>query len=152
MYIFWIMSLPYPQESLGEYIRRLRTGYGMSQLELATIADVHIQSLGKIERGKTTKLNHKTMRGLAYALQIPSEYLDSVVKQIPVDDNAVIKFCPCCWSPGTPPEMMWTNTRSQYCFLCGTKLRNDCANCHEPITSLKFRFCPYCGSPYKTQI
>jgi len=76
---------------------------------LATKADVHIQSLGKIERGKTTKLNHKTMCGLAYALQIPSEYLDSVVKNIPVQDNIIIKFCPSCWSPGTPLETIWTN-------------------------------------------
>ncbi len=143
------MSLPNPQESLGEYIKRLRTSWGMSQIELATKADVHIQSLGKIERGKTTKLNQKTLRGLAYALQIPPEYLDSVVKHIPVQDNATIKFCPSCWSPGTPPEAMWLSVRAQYCFLCGTKLRNDCVSCHEPITSLKFRFCPYCGSQYK---
>ncbi len=146
------MSLPHPQESLGEYIRRLRISCGMSQAELATKADVHIQSLGKIERGKTTKLNHKTMCGLAYALQIPSEYLDSVVKNIPVQDNIIIKFCPSCWSPGTPPETIWTNIRSQYCFLCGTKLRNNCPNCHQLITSLQFRFCPYCGSPYKDKI
>ncbi|MCC5603880.1 hypothetical protein LC586_33100 [Nostoc sp. CHAB 5714] len=33
--------------------------------------------------------------------------------------------------------------------MCGTALRNSCAKCNEPITSLKFRFCPYCGFPYK---
>ncbi|MEH1836196.1 MAG: zinc ribbon domain-containing protein [Nostoc sp.] len=37
--------------------------------------------------------------------------------------------------------------RSQFCFLCGTALGNSCTQCNEPITSLKFRFCPYCGFP-----
>ncbi|TVP65812.1 MAG: zinc ribbon domain-containing protein, partial [Nodularia sp. (in: Bacteria)] len=52
-------------------------------------------------------------------------------------------------TPGTAPEEIWLSPRSQYCFLCGTALRNSCANCNEPVTSLKFRFCPYCGFPYK---
>ncbi|WP_375503556.1 zinc ribbon domain-containing protein [uncultured Nostoc sp.] len=36
-----------------------------------------------------------------------------------------------------------------FCFLCGTGLRNSCARCNEQITSFQFRFCPYCGFPYK---
>ncbi|WP_308189080.1 zinc ribbon domain-containing protein [Nostoc mirabile] len=42
--------------------------------------------------------------------------------------------------------------RSKFCFLCGTGLRNSCASCKEPITSVKFRFCPYCGFPYKESV
>ncbi|MEH2448098.1 MAG: hypothetical protein V7K18_20715 [Nostoc sp.] len=33
--------------------------------------------------------------------------------------------------------------RSKFCFLCRTGLCNSCAKCDKPITSLKFRFCPY---------
>ncbi|WP_448270300.1 hypothetical protein [Nostoc sp. DSM 114159] len=30
--------------------------------------------------------------------------------------------------------------RSQFCFLCGTGLRNSCTQCNEPITSLTPNF------------
>jgi len=36
------------------------------QKEVAAKAGVHLQSIGKVERGKTAKLNHKTKNGLAY--------------------------------------------------------------------------------------
>ena len=142
-------STPEPHESLADYLRRLRTASQMSQKELANRANIHLQSLGKIERGKTTRLNHKTLRGLAYALSIPSQYLETVCKGIPIQSQQVLKFCPKCWIPGTPPDSMWTDVRSKYCFACGERLLNRCASCHEPIVSLKFRFCPYCGKSYK---
>ncbi|WP_228059576.1 hypothetical protein [Plectonema radiosum] len=28
-------------------------------------------------------------------------------------------------------------------------MRDRCVSCNEPIMSLKFRFCPYCGQSYK---
>lgn len=142
-------NAPESDESLADYVKRIRLSLGMSQSELALRAGVHLQSLGKIERGKTSKLNQRSLRGLAYALQVPTEYLDAVVKGVAVSDTDVIKFCPRCWTPGTAPEDVWLLGRSQFCFLCGTRLRNNCANCGELITSLKFRFCPYCGFPYK---
>jgi hypothetical protein len=116
---------------------------------LAHKAGIHIQSLGKIERGKTTKLNTKSQRGLAIALQVPSEYLDAVSRGVPVSTSDALKFCPQCWTPGTALEEFWLSPRSQFCFLCGTALRDSCANCNEPVMSLKFRFCPYCGFAYK---
>ena len=142
-------NTPLPQESLALYVKRIRTSLGISQTELALKAGIHLQSLGKIERAMTTKLNSKSQRGLAYALQIPSEYLDAAVRGTPIGASDSLKFCPHCWQPGTPPEEIWLLVRSQCCFLCGTRLRNSCANCNEPITSLKFRFCPYCGKTYK---
>ncbi|WNN92037.1 zinc ribbon domain-containing protein [Gloeocapsopsis dulcis] len=45
---------------------------------------------------------------------------------------------------------MWLNPRSKYCFSCGTQLRERCVSCNEPIKSIKFRFCPYCGNAYKS--
>lgn len=140
---------PEPHESLSDYIRRLRLEQKMSQKELALKANIHLQSLGKIERGQTTRLNQKTTRGLAYALSIPVEYLEAVCKGIPVSTIKTLKFCPNCWKPGAAPELMWTDVRSKYCFACGTPLRERCAGCNEPILSLKFRFCPYCGRPYQ---
>lgn len=142
-------NTPQSQESLAEYVKRIRNALGLSQTELANIAGIHIQSLGKIERGLTTKLNTKSHRGLAIALQVPSEYLDAVSRGIPINCADRLKFCPQCWTPGTTLEDFWLSPRSLFCFLCGTALRDSCANCHEPITSLKFRFCPYCGTPYK---
>ena len=141
-------SPPEPNESLASYIRRLRISTSLTQNELANRARIHLQSLGKIETGKTTRLNQKTLRGLAYALSIPVEYLSAVCKGVPVSTNRALKFCPRCWTPGTPPDPMWTEVRSLYCFACGNLLRSSCSTCNEPIMSLQFRFCPYCGQSY----
>jgi DNA-binding XRE family transcriptional regulator len=143
---------PTPQETLADYVRRVRTSLGLSQRELADKAGVHLQSVGKIERGQTTRLNQKPKSGLAYALGIPVEYLDAVCKGVAVEAIAALKFCPTCWTPGTSPDPMWTSTRSKYCFACGSTLCDRCSNCNEVIVSLKFRFCPYCGQSYKKEI
>jgi DNA-binding XRE family transcriptional regulator len=141
---------PKPDESITQYLRRLRQILGISQRELASKAGVHPQSIGKLERGITSKLNQKTRNGLAYALAIPVEYLDAVCKGLAVTEIGALKFCPQCWTPGTAPDPLWTNLRSKYCFACGSQLRDRCSNCKELIQSLKFRFCPYCGIAYKS--
>ncbi|WP_228371306.1 zinc ribbon domain-containing protein [Trichormus azollae] len=86
---------------------------------------------------------------MAAALPIPQEYLDAVVKQIPLETVTALKYCPQCWIPGTAPDPMWTSLRSKYCFAYGTSLRSRCRSCNEPIMLLTFRFCPYCGQSYK---
>ena len=71
-------NTPLPKETAGDYIKRLRVELRMSQNQLANAAGIHLHSLGKIERGITTRLSHKTRRGLARALSIPSEYLEAI--------------------------------------------------------------------------
>lgn len=141
---------PASGETLAAYIRRVRMSLGLSQKELAEQAGIHLQSVGKIERGQTTRLNQKPKSGLAYALNIPVEYLDAVCRGVAMEAIASLRFCPNCWIPGTPPDPMWTSIRSKYCFACGSALCDRCSGCNEPITSLKFRFCPYCGKSYKS--
>ena len=85
---------PQAEESLADYIRRMRTKRGLSQKSLAEQAGIHLQSVGKLERGKTAKLNHKTQNGLAYALQIPAEYLEAVWRGVSIQSSPSIKFCP----------------------------------------------------------
>lgn len=143
---------PKPDESLGKYVHRQRRRLGFTQKEVAAKAGIHTQSLGKLERGQTAQLNHKTKQGLAYALQIPVEYLEAVCRGTPVNPSQDLKFCPQCWTPGAPPDPLWLHLRAKYCFACGALLRNQCVNCHQPITSLKHRFCPYCGTPYKAEL
>ena len=63
-------NTPLPQEKVGDYIKRLRVELKMSQNQLADSAGIHLHSLGKIERGITTRLSYKTRRGLARALSI----------------------------------------------------------------------------------
>lgn len=140
---------PKPTEPLGRYIQRVREELSLTQAELSQKARVHVQTIRKIESGATSRLNQKAKSGLAAALSIPQEYLDAVVKQVPIERVTTLKFCPLCWTPGTTLDPMWTNLRSKYCFACGTVLRDKCVSCHEPILSLKFRFCPYCGESYK---
>jgi hypothetical protein len=125
---------------------------GLSQKELAEKAGIHSQSVGKIERGQTTRLKQKPKNGLALALGVPEEYLEAAYKGKRVDAIATLKFCPQCWLPGTPPDPMWTSPRSKCCFACGTALCDRCSNCGESIASLKFRFCPYCGKSYKSEL
>ncbi|XGV97335.1 MAG: zinc ribbon domain-containing protein [Leptolyngbya sp. BL-A-14] len=141
---------PTPEETLANYVRRVRTSLGLSQKELAERAGLHLQSVGKIERGQTTRLKQTPKSGLAHALNVPVEYLDAICKGVAVEAIASLKFCPQCWLPGTPPDAMWTHPRAKHCFACGNQLRDRCGSCKEPIISLKFRFCPYCGKPYKT--
>ncbi len=142
---------PNPDEALADYVKRVRASLGLTQKELATKAGVHLQSLGKIERGITTKLNRHSRNGLAYALQIPVEYLEAMSRGTPIPTSTSLKFCPHCWVPGTPPESIWMEVRAKYCFLCGCQLQQRCRQCQEPITSLKHRFCPYCGTAYKLE-
>lgn len=142
-------SAPNIGESLGEYVCRLRTTLGLSQKEVAMKAGIHAQSYGKLERNKTRSLNRKTKRGLATALQIPSDYLDAVCRGTVISSTQGIRFCPQCWKPGTPPDSIWLHSQAQYCYICGMKLRDRCVSCEEQITSLKHRFCPYCGTAYQ---
>lgn len=141
--------VPNTGESLGNYVRRLRTGLGLSQTEVAAKAGIHAQSYGKLERDLTRTLNRRTKQGLASALGIPSDYLDAVCRGTDVSPNQGIRFCPKCWQPGTPPDSLWLHSRAKYCYECGTQLREQCVSCNEQITSLKHRFCPYCGTPYQ---
>ncbi len=142
-------NLPQNGESLAEYLRRVRTSLKLSQGEMARKAGIHIQSLGKIELGKTTRLSRKTKSGLARVLGISEDYLDAVCRGVPVTEGKQLKICPKCWTPGTEADPVWLDRRSKYCFICGTPLRDRCSRCHEPIPSLKFRFCGYCGQPYQ---
>jgi DNA-binding Xre family transcriptional regulator len=140
---------PIQGETLAQYVRRLRTSLKLSQGEMATKAGIHIQSLGKLELGKTNRLNAKTLKGLSGALEIPEDYLEAVCRGVPVTSIQGLKLCPNCWVPGTNPEAIWMESRSKYCFICGTALRSSCQSCNERIMSVKFKFCPYCGQSYK---
>lgn len=142
---------PQPHESLQQYVRRLRSSRHLSQAQLSQAAGVHRQTIGKIEKGITQRLNQRARSGLAHALAIPVEYLDAVCDGAPVPPTPVqLKVCPRCWVPGSPPDSLWRDLRSHYCFACGTALLKGCPQCQEPIGSLKFRFCPYCGTAYKS--
>ncbi|MHC5770722.1 MAG: double zinc ribbon domain-containing protein [Nostoc sp.] len=140
---------PLGEEGLANYVQRLRGQISLTQKELSFKAGIHIQTIRKIEGGQTSRLNQKAKSGLAAALGIPPEYLDAAAKKISPETITTLKFCPKCWTPGTTPDQMWTDLWSKYCFACGTALRNRCVSCNEPIMSLKFKFCPYCGANYK---
>lgn len=142
-------NAPSPEEALAEYIRRIRTGLALSQKALAEKSGLHLQSLGKIERGKTTRLNQKSRRALAAALEVREEYLEKLSGGVTTQPVQTIKICPNCWISGSAPEAMWSHPRSKFCFACGTGLRSRCAGCGEAMASFRFRFCPHCGRPYK---
>lgn len=148
MYTTDLSKAPKPQETLDSYIKRLREELHLSQRELAEAAGLHLQSLGKLERGKTSRLNQKTKQGLALAFDIPQEYLDAVCQGRPVEEIQKKQFCPNCWKGTAQPEPTWMLRQAKYCLLCGTQLLHSCQKCHEPISSFKHRFCPVCGTSY----
>ena len=142
-------ALPQPDESLQDYVRRQRQQRGWTQSQLSAAAGVHRQTIGKIEKGQSQRLNSRVRRSLALALKIPQDYLDAICQGTEVPGVTRLKFCPQCWVPGTLPESMWTDPRSHFCFSCGSQLKHQCHQCNEPIVSLQFRFCPHCGTAYK---
>lgn len=139
---------PQVEETLAQYVRRVRISLDLSQEAMAVRAKIHPQSLVRIESGKTTRLSQKTKGGLAQALGIPENYLDAISRGVPITEVQQLKICPNCWQPGTEADPMWLDHRSNYCFRCGDRLRDRCTNCQSFIPSLKFRFCPYCGQSY----
>ena len=139
-------------ESLADYLVRIRKFLQMTQFELAQAAGIHSRSVGKIERGLTTKLNQKTLRGLGVALSVPLEFLEAVSKGQEVQPEQGVKFCHQCWSPGHAADPMWQNVKAKFCYLCGSQLRANCANCGELVISTRHRFCPICGHPYKKSV
>lgn len=142
-------TAPLPGESLGRYVQRRRQELGLTQKAAATKAGIHPQSFGKLERQQTRQLNRKTKQGLAYALGVPEAYLEAACTGEAVGPSEGLQFCPQCWVPGTAPHALWLHLQARYCLMCGTALRHRCISCDEPITSLKHRFCPYCGTAYK---
>lgn len=142
-------NIPQSGETLAKYVRRLRKKLKLSQGELAERAGLHSQSIGKIELGKTVRLNSKTKTSLAKILAIPEDYLEAVCRGVAVQETQSLKLCFQCWQPGTEAEFYWLDRRSRFCFLCGSALGDRCLSCQAPIQSLKFRFCPFCGQAYK---
>jgi DNA-binding XRE family transcriptional regulator len=143
---------PNSDKTLGGYIKRIRLSLGLNQRELAAMATIHLQSLGKIERGLTAKLSSHSKTGLTSALQVPVEYLEAVSRGTSIESVSMIKFCPSCWTPGNPADQMWMDVRANFCFISGGKLCDHCTHCQQTISSLKHRFCPFCGSPYKSKL
>jgi DNA-binding XRE family transcriptional regulator len=144
------IKTPKSGESLANYVVRIRKELNLTQFELAEAASLHSRSVGKIERGITTKLSKKTLQGLAVGLGTPVEYLEAIIKGEEARPIQGVRFCPHCWNPGSSADPMWSNLKAKYCYLCGTQLRASCAHCGELVVSLRYKFCPICGKPYKT--
>lgn len=115
--------IPQNGETLAEYLRRVRLSLKMSQGDMARKAGIHTQSLGKIESGKTTRLSAKTKAGLSRVLGISEDALDGVCRGILIIEAQTLKICPQCWVPGSEADPVWLDSRSKYCFICGTPLR-----------------------------
>lgn len=144
------IKTPKSGESLASYVVRIRKELNLTQFELANAASLHSRSVGKIERGLTTKLSKKTLQGLAIGLGTPIEYLEAIIKGEEARPIQGVRFCPSCWNPGSSTDPMWSNIKAKYCYLCGTQLRASCDRCGELVVSLRYKFCPVCGKPYKT--
>lgn len=147
MYNFDPTIPPQPQESLDHYIKRLRTQLKMSQQQLSSTAGIHLQSLGKLERGQTTRLNQKRKR-FSHCSEYPRR-IPRCRRLWTANRSCTEKqYCPGCWKGGTNPDPAWALPRAKYCLLCGTQLLRHCISCLEPITSFQHKFCPHCGTPY----
>ena len=77
----------YPEdgETLATYTKRCRIFFKLTQSEMAEKIKINTQSLGKIESGKTQRLNRKTKTGLAKTLGIPETYIDAICRGIRIN-------------------------------------------------------------------
>lgn len=75
---------------VGARIRTLRTNLGISQVDLADMASVHVANLGKIERGLSNP-SLATLARIAYALdcQIADVVQDVRAEHIPEPDRQI---------------------------------------------------------------
>ena len=62
-------------DSIGERIRTARTLRGWSQKELAKRANLHHVMLNRLEKGHKAGVQAETIRRLAEALHVTSDYL-----------------------------------------------------------------------------
>ena len=62
-------------ETIAERIRTARAHRGWSQKELATRAGIHPVVLNRLEKGHKAGVQAETIRRLAAALQVTSDYL-----------------------------------------------------------------------------
>ena len=77
----------YPEdgETLAAYTKRCRIFFKLTQSEMAEKIKINTQSLGKIESGKTQRLNRKTKTGLAKTLGIPETYIDAICRGVRIN-------------------------------------------------------------------
>jgi transcriptional regulator with XRE-family HTH domain len=61
------MCFPKGMKPLADYVHRLRVKQNLTQKELSLKAQIHIQTIRKIEGGQTSRLNQKAKSGLASA-------------------------------------------------------------------------------------
>lgn len=64
-------------ESLGQRIRALRTGKGLSQDELARVTERSRQHVFQVERGDIRHLRGETLKRYAQALGVSERYLET---------------------------------------------------------------------------
>ena len=67
--------------SLGERIYIWRRRRGMTQRELAALVGVNRVSLSRIERGETENIAADTLRKLAQALKVKTDYLHGLIDE-----------------------------------------------------------------------
>ncbi|MBR8834454.1 MAG: zinc ribbon domain-containing protein [Stigonema ocellatum SAG 48.90 = DSM 106950] len=77
------------------------------------------------------------------------EYLEATIKGEEAGPIQGVRFCPNCWKECCSADPIWSNVKAKYCYLCGTQLRASCDHRGELVVSLKYKFCPICGKPYK---
>ena len=66
--------MKYPYWEVGQRIANLRREYGYSQEKLAEMADISIQFLSEIERGKKN-MTVTTLRKMCTALSVTADYI-----------------------------------------------------------------------------
>ncbi|MAX26389.1 MAG: hypothetical protein CMJ19_18000 [Phycisphaeraceae bacterium] len=141
-------------------VRALRQKKGLTQPQLAVLADVPQSDISKIENRKTGPSADK-IKSVGKALDMTNEKIDALVSQLShkhhIHAYCPNPECPTMKSVATSSGRIYQPTfklipqgSPRWCPCCGEVLITHCPNpnCNRPLhvqTQLPTNFCEYCG-------
>lgn len=131
-----------------------RRQQGITQTQLAKLADCKQSAICMMERGSPTALSREAMLKIAAILKVELPETESAETALPPPPPSGKAFCPNSDCPSNVPYMvgdsvaLWPQlqptSNGKYCAYCGEVLETSCGNCEAPVT--QGAFCPKCGT------
>lgn len=144
-----------PYQPVYKILLEARRQKGITQTQLAKLAECKQSAICMMEKGSATALSHDAIVKIAKILEVELPETTSEEKIISVPPaRSGNSFCPNSDCPSNVPYMvgeqvvLWPQLQptanGKYCAYCGEVLETSCGNCDAPVT--QGAFCPKCGA------